>query len=107
MRTWDIHDACWIYLLTKARSANNHEDFAKKFPPFCSGIPEVKIHFLLDSSSALKLVRNFLKVKQSQNGTPSLSCGDHPLRLGRGGVLGNVALHHQRLLATHSVPRTL
>ena len=43
MRTWNIRDACWIFLLNKARSEGTEGEIAKLLPPFCSAVPEERL----------------------------------------------------------------
>ena len=43
LRTWDIRDACWIYILNKARSAGTEGEIAKLLPPFLSSVSEDRL----------------------------------------------------------------
>ena len=43
LRTWDIRDACWIYILNKARSAGTEGEIAKLLPSFLSSLPEDRL----------------------------------------------------------------
>ena len=40
LRTFNIRDACWIFLLNKARSEGTEGEIANLLPPFCSTVPE-------------------------------------------------------------------
>ena len=67
MRTFDIRDACWMFLLDRAKAAGNPgelliccQSFALKYQMRGS---------LLDFSIAQKLSKGFLLVSQNQDST--------------------------------------
>ena len=43
LRTFNIRDACWIFLLNKARSEGTEGEIANLLPTFCSSIPEDRL----------------------------------------------------------------
>ena len=59
MSSWNIRDACWIFLLNKERSANNNkgDTFASKLPAFCSELPgdtiSARFAYLTEASQKL------------------------------------------------------
>ena len=57
LKTWDIRDACWIHILTKARSAGTQGEIANLLPPFLSDIPEdrlsARLQFCTEASKKL------------------------------------------------------